>query len=93
MPAEGSTLRSGRWAVMIRMSVAGFKFDAPVLRSAGFGRSAALVLKDGALVIGKPRWRVRSAFERRRLPSWVWAAAATKAGQRVLARLGLPQGR
>ncbi len=90
---EDSALRSGRWDILIRMLLAGYKFDAPLRRSASLGRSRPVILVDGVASNGRARWRRRPWYKGRRLPSVVWSAAATPAGQRVLRVLRLPQGR
>ncbi len=92
-PIEDFALRSGRWGLLVRATLAGHKVDAPVRRSAGFGRSMAVILQDGSLASGPASWRRWAGLASRRMPSVVWAAAATRTGQRVLRALHLPQGR
>jgi len=90
---ENSALRSGRWDILTRILFAGYKFDVPVRRGAGLRRTRQIMLEDGAAGAAQARWRARQSFRVRRLPSVVWAAAATPLGQRVLRLLHLPQGR
>ncbi len=89
---EGSALQSGRWDILTRILFAGYRFDTPVRRSAGFGRTRPLLFVDGAPAMGRARWQGPRPLRSRRLPGVVWTAAASPAGRRVLRMLHRPIG-
>jgi glycosyltransferase involved in cell wall biosynthesis len=88
MGVEDGAMRRGRWDLAVRVYFAGYRhLEAEIRRRDRFGRSRAVLLRDGVPADGPARWRIRSALRARRVPQPLWRLAQARGPRRVLRRL------